>query len=246
VCESRFARKHGPIEKNRRGSAELPRAEILAFVEQEKSLIQIEQPRPDKILLFLKHFAGPRKTLEGFGSFSLLPARDSFVCQTFSYLIAHAELLEAQKGFAGHLPGFLTQGQLEIDLRQVHVAQCHVICIAAYFASAAGGVEHLNSTAVFAAEVVQVGDVVISLVAQQGHAVSLAQISRLLITIERPGEIIQADEAHRHVVEANGDSFPLPLFGKCLVGPFVVSEGFLKAVLAMKDVAHVVFQARNS
>ncbi len=121
-----------------------------------------------------------------------------------------------------------------------------MIRIAVDFASPAGGQEHLNSPAVFAAGIVQVGNVVISLVAQEGHAVSLAQISRLLITIQRPGEIIQADEAHRHVVEAKSDSFPLPMFGKCLVGPFVVPEGFHKAVLAMKDVAHVVFQARNS
>src|SRR5580692_9008135 len=246
VCESRFARKHILVEKDRGRSAELPRLEIPPFVEQKKSLIQIEEPRPDKILLLLKHFASPRKPLEGLHRLSLLPAGDSFVCQTFGCLIGHAELLEALKGFAGHFPGFLTQGQLEINLRKVHVTECHVIRIAVDFASPAGGQEHLNSPAVLASEVVQVSNVVISLVAQEGHAVSLAQISRLLITIQRSGEIIQADEAHRHVVEANGDSFPLPMFGKCLVGPFVVRESFLEAVLAMKYVAHVVFQARHS
>src|SRR5580704_11814594 len=99
MCESRFVRKHSLVEKKRRSSAELPRIAILPFVEQEKSLIQIEQRRPDEILLLLKHFAGLRKPLDGLCSFPLLPAGDGFVGQTFSNLIGHAELLEAQKGF---------------------------------------------------------------------------------------------------------------------------------------------------
>ena len=72
------------------------------------------------------------------------------------------------------------------------------------------------------------------------------QFAGLLVTIKRAGKIIQADQAHGHVVQRDGDSFPLFMFRECLVRPFVMREGVLEAVLAMKNVAHVVFEACHS
>jgi len=54
------------------------------------------------------------------------------------------------------------------------MAKSKMIGVACHFAGAPRGKKHFDRPAVFAAEVVQVGDVVVGLIAQQRHAVLLA------------------------------------------------------------------------
>ena len=58
------------------------------------------------------------------------------------------------------------------------MAESEMIGVAGDFAGAAGGEEHFDSAAVFAAEIVEVGDVVVGLIAQQRHAVAVAEFAR--------------------------------------------------------------------
>ncbi len=107
-------------------------------------------------------------------SFSLLAVRDCFVCQRFCGFVAHAQLFKAQEAFVGHFPGLFAQVQLEVNFRKIEKAESEMVSVTRGLTGAPRGKEHFNCPAVFAAEVVQVGDVVVGLVAQQGHAVAFA------------------------------------------------------------------------
>jgi len=108
--------------------------------------------------------------------FPLLAIGDRFVCQRFRGLITHAQFFEPQKTFLRHLPRFFAQVQLEVNLRKVEMAECEMISIAVTSQARRVAKKHFDGAAVFAAEVVQVGDVVIRLIAQQRHSVAFTQI----------------------------------------------------------------------
>jgi hypothetical protein len=108
------------------------------------------------------------------------------------------------------------------------------------------GKQHFDGPAVFAAEIVQVGDVVVGLIAQQRHAVALARFAGFLITLERAGKVIQADQAHRHVAKDDGDALGVFVRQQASVSALVVSDGFLETILAVKDVAEVDFKPRET
>src|SRR5216683_2424805 len=126
------------------------------------------------------------------------------------------------------------------------MAECEMISIAGYLAGAASSKKHFDGAAVFAAEVVQVGDVVIGLIAQQRHSIAFTQIPRFLVAIQRPRKIVQADEAHGHVMEGDGNAFPILILGESFIGDLVVRDGLLEAILTMKDVAYIVLENGNS
>ena len=68
------------------------------------------------------------------------------------------------------------------------------------------------------------------------------QIFGALVAGESFREIVEADQAHRHVVERDGELFGVAVGEKLLVGVLVVIERFLEAILAVKNVADVVFE----
>src|SRR6266436_208378 len=122
------------------------------------------------------------------------------------------------------------------------MAECEMISIAGYLAGAASSKKHFDGAAVFAAEVVQVGDVVIGLIAPQRHSVAFTEIPRFSITIQRPWKIVQAYEADGHVMEGDGNAFPILILGESFIGDLVMRDGLLEAILAMKDVAYIVIE----
>src|SRR6267143_3240622 len=126
------------------------------------------------------------------------------------------------------------------------MTKSEMIRVARGFATAPRGKEHFDGAAVFAAKVIQISDVVVGLVAQERHAVPLAQFASFLVTIEGPGKVIRVDQAHGHVVQRNGDSLPIPMFGQRLEGSLVVRQGLLESVLTMKDIAHVVLKPADT
>ena len=59
-------------------------------------------------------------------------------------------------------------------------------------------------------------------------------------------KIVQADEAHGHVVEGDGGALPIFVMGESFVGALVVEHGFFEAVLAVEDVADVVVEVGDA
>jgi len=83
MCEHGFSGEQRLIEKSGRARAESARLKVAAFVEQEQSLVQIQEPRPHQILFPRKHFARFREPSERLNCFSLLAVSDRLVCQRF-------------------------------------------------------------------------------------------------------------------------------------------------------------------
>ena len=145
-----------------------------------------------------------------------------------------------------HLPGFFAQIQLEVDLGQIQLAQSAMVCIAGRCTGAPRCKEHFDCATVFTAQVIQVGDIVVGLVAEQGHVVTHVEVTSRLIAIQCPGKVIQVDQTHGHVVQCEPRVFPLLIIRQALIRAFVISHGLLKTILAMKNVPHIVVETRDA
>src|SRR5277367_2932796 len=121
-----------------------------------------------------------------------------------------------------------------------------MIGVVGYFAGATRSEEHFYRATVFAAEIVEIRDVVVGLIAKKGHVVANAEFTGSAIAIERLGKIVQADEAHGHVVEGDGGALPIFVMGERFVGTLVVEHGFFETVLAVEDVADVVVETGDA
>ena len=69
------------------------------------------------------------------------------------------------------------------------------------------------------------------------------QLLRSLIGHQGPREIVHGDQAHGHVVERDGQFFRIAMREQVLIGALIMQQRFGETVLAMIDVANVVFQA---
>ena len=172
-------------------------------------MIEIEEPGPDEIFFGGKHGASFCEAFECVDGFSLLAVGDGFVGESFCGFVAHAEFFETKETLVGHFAGFFAEVELEIDFREVQMAEGKMIGVAGDFAGAARGEEHFDRATVFAAEIVEIGDVVVGLIAKEGHVVADAEFARFLVAVEGFGEIVEADEAHGHVVEGDGGALPV-------------------------------------
>ena len=240
--EHGLAGQHRLIKKPGCTRAQFLRLLVAAFMNQQKALIEIEQPQPHDILFMGEHFAGLAEQFESLLRSSLLPAGDGFVGHRLGCLITHAEFLETKKPFFGNFLRFLAEVQLQINLRKIQIAKRHVILIAGCLTGPLSGPKHPQSAAVFAAEVIQVGNVVIRLIAKPRHVVLDAQFASSLITVQRLAKVVQADQAHGHVVQRYRGIFPFLVLGQRLIGALVVRQGLFESILPMKNVADIVFQ----
>src|SRR5712692_11551724 len=134
--QSRFAGERRLIEKLGSARAKPPRLEVAPFVEKKKSLIQIQEPRPDQVLLAREHLASLAEPLQGLHRFPLLSVGDSFVGERFRGFVTQTDLFEHQKAFASHFPRLFAQVQLKKNVREVHVAKSQVVGIARQFTGA--------------------------------------------------------------------------------------------------------------
>ena len=146
----------------------------------------------------------------------------------------------------GHLARFLAQVQLQVHVGKVQMTESKVIAIARGFARTPRRVQHFDRLRVFPAQAVEVGDVVVGLRDQQRHVVLLANRARPLVGGEGARKIVEADQAHGHVAEHHGEALRVPVGHQSLVSSLVVRKGFFEAVLAVKNVAGIDFQARKA
>src|SRR5258706_11443129 len=123
------------------------------------------------------------------------------------------------------------------------MAQREAIHVAARFAGATRGEEHFNGAAVFAAEVIEIRNVVVGLVAKTRQVMTHAKVTGFLVALQRTREVVQVDQAHGHVVQRDSHVFPISKGGERFIGALVLSESLLKAILPMENVSDVVIQA---
>ena len=165
------------IEESRSAGAEAAGFKVAAFVEEKEALIKVEEPGPDEIFFSGEHGASFCEAFECVDGFSLLAIGDGFVSECFRGFVAHAEFFETKETLVGHFAGFFAEIQLEINFRKIEMAEGKMIGVAGYFAGAACGEEHFDRAAVFATEIVEIGDVVIGLIAKERHVVADAEFA---------------------------------------------------------------------
>ena len=129
----------------------------------------------------------------------LLAQRHGFEGQRLRLLVSHAETLKFGIRFACKVPRLGAQIQVEIKFGEIKIAERVMVAVADLVARHARRAEHVNRAAVFAAEEIQVCDVVVGLRNQAWHAVFLADLPRFLIGSQRLREFPHADQAHRQV-----------------------------------------------
>src|SRR6266849_7493833 len=123
------------------------------------------------------------------------------------------------------------------------MAKREPVHVPADLTGAPSGAEHFDGPAVFAAEIIEIGNVVVGLVAQTWQIVADAKVARFLVAVQRAREIVQVDKAHGHVVQRDGNVLPISEGGERFTGALIVGERLFKTILAMKDVSNVVVQA---
>src|SRR4029077_7880593 len=114
--------------------------------------------------------------------------------------------------------------------------------LATRFAGAPRGEKHFNGAAIFATEIIEIGNVVVGLIAKAGQVMTHAKVTRFLVAVQRTREIVQVDQAHGHVVERDSNVLPVFEGRQRLVGALIMSESLLETPLPMEDVSDVVVE----
>ena len=229
----------------KRRCAKTTSLEQAAFFAEQQGRIQINQRRPDGIFLAHKDLARLRKQFQRAEGLASLSHSSSQVGQALGVFISHAHGFKKSGALAGGLFRFLAQVEVQINFRKVHVAEREVVLIVVGVAGFAGVAQHVNGPAIFAAQIVEPGDVVVGLRDQHGHAMALAPFVGLLVARERAGKIVERDLAGGHVAQDSGDGFGVWLGKQLLIGTLIAGQGLSETILAMVDVADVDIQARQ-
>src|ERR1700726_2991684 len=123
------------------------------------------------------------------------------------------------------------------------MAQREAVHVATRFAGAPRGEKHFNGSAVFAAEIIEIRNVVVGLVAKARQVMTHAKITSFLVAVQRTREIVQVDQAHGHVVQRDSYVLPISEGRERFIGALILREGLLEAILPVEDVSDVVIQA---
>ena len=186
------------------------------------------------------------KTLEGPQGFALSAHAHGEVGERLGRLVRHLQALEPGQGLLGQGHALVEEVQLEVQLRLVEVAQRAVVGVAERLRARPRGLVELEGHRVFAAKVVQVGDVVVGLHHQPGQAVRLAEGARLAVDGEGPGEVVQADVADRDVAEGDRHVVGRAHLAQRGQRALVEAEGLREPVAPVVQVRHVGVQARQA
>src|SRR5690348_2703200 len=161
VAESGFALQKGIVEEGCGGHGKTAGLEVAALVEKNDGLIQVDEPGPDFILLFNEQGASLGKQFQCVACLTLLAEGDGAVGKGFGGFVTDLHALKEMKALLGDFLRFRAQIELNIDIRQIEIAEGNEVVIADSLASQPGGLEHFDGPAVIAAQVVKVGDVVV-------------------------------------------------------------------------------------
>ena len=220
--------------------------EISAFLIENQRLVEVDEGRPDPVLLASEKFACLAKQFECAKGLALMAGSGGKIRHCLSCLVPHTEFFEAGKSLLGKLRSLFAQVELQIDFRLVQIAQRLVIAVAQFFALFARSSIQLNRSRRFAAQVVEISNVVVSLKYEQRHALLLAVGPGFLIGFQCPRKIIQADVADGQIAECDGSILRFALGTEFVKGTLIEFECLFKAILAIKDIAQVAIETRQS
>ena len=118
-----------------------------------------------------------------------------------------------------------------------------MVGVARFFTGLARLPQDFNRPPIISPQIMEISNVVLGLRHRQRQVLFLCEPPGLFIGAQGAFVVIQHDQAYRHVVKDSNDGFCI-FAGKQLgTGPLVALQGFAEAVLAMKDVSYVDFQA---
>ena len=143
---------------------------------------------------------------------------------------------------SSQLPSFRVQVQVEINFRQVQIAQRQLVTVFCLFCARGGIAKHLDGTAKLSPQKIQIGDVVVGIRDQDRHAFLLAVLARDPVELQCLGKIIQADIAQRQVAEHSRQTFGIIVPQQFLVGAPVKLHRFGEPILPVVDVPNINFQ----
>ena len=169
--------------------------------EKYQRLVQVNQRGPDLVLIANEHFFCLRKQLDGLEGLSLTAGCDGGEAQRFRGLVAKAKIVETCIGRASQFAGLGAQIQLQVDFREVKIAQRQLIRVVRFFCADGCVAEHLNRTPILSAQEMQIGDVVVGIRHQNRHVFLLTVAARDLMQFQCFGEIVQTDVAKRQVTQ---------------------------------------------
>src|SRR5690349_7654390 len=94
-----------------------------SLVEQEQSLVNVDEGRPDLILFMHEH--GPRfgKKLQSVEGLALLTGGNRQIGFGFRRLVGSAQFLETSERLLSHLFRVCAEVQLQVDFREIQVAK---------------------------------------------------------------------------------------------------------------------------
>ena len=148
-----------------------------------------------------------RKQFQRAPRLAILAVGYGLVGERLGRFVSNLHLLEQQESFFGNFLGFITEIQLNVDIRQVQIAERHEVGVGDFLGGRAGAREHFDGLAIIAAEIVEIGDVVIGDQVDERQIAGLQQHLGALIGFESTREIVHADETHGNVIERNGQFF---------------------------------------
>src|SRR6266850_1185147 len=109
--EHRLALHGGGTEEIKRSDAQALRFEKASFIEQNERLVEIDERRPDLVLIAHEHLFRLREQLDGFKRLAGATGCDGGERESFGSLVTEAQVLEGLVGGASQFTGFGAQVQ---------------------------------------------------------------------------------------------------------------------------------------
>jgi hypothetical protein len=215
--------------------------EATGTAEQHRA-VEVDQRRPQPIAFPLEDAPRLAQRRQRAVRAAAAAGGERRVGERLGRLVGQLELGEKLVGAAGEPRRIGGEVELEVDLRKVEIAQRLVIAVAGPDARLARRLVAGDRDGVFAAQEIEIGDVVVGLDHQTLEPFGEAEGAALPVDLERLLEVVQADVARRDVAQADRRVLGSPERDELAVGGAVALERLGPAVLAGQYVGQVVVE----
>ena len=220
--------------------------EQAALVEQHQRFVQINERRPEQILVAHEHVFRLGEQLDGLKRLPGPARGNRGKGKGFRPFVAKPQVLKRLVRGSSQFPSFRVQVQIEINFRQVQIAKRQLVAVFCLFRARGGIAKHMDGTAKLASQKIQVGDIVVGIRDQDRHAFLLAVLARDPVEFQCLGKVIQADVAQRQVAEYGRQTFCVIVLQQFLVRTLVKFYSFREPILPVVNVPDINFQPRHA
>ncbi len=204
--------------------------------------VEIHDAAPDAVGLALEAGLALGEQAERLLRQAAAGDRKSPVGERFGGLVLHAQSGEALEGAYRQPLRLQQEVELETDLGLVEVAERPVMPVPLFLAVGPRLLESPQGAGVLAAQVVEIGDVVLDLEGGDGEAVLAEVAARLIIGSGGSLEIVQILVADRQIAQRPADVARLAVELDLFVARLEMLERLGETVLACLDVAEIEVQ----